>query len=175
MVRTGFGQQLRISNLEYASGRIFIWRAAWMEIQEYYIFGAGFDFAEGAYSIWKVKYNSIIPDLRFHVGNIHQSFLTMWLNNGLIGLILFCYGWIRKIVECLNKSKLTLPLAFALIFMGSYESWLVASMNPFTIQVIIMFTIILNYKKVLITEENLSKLEPENQVRTDLVNKGRFA
>lgn len=153
--RAGFGNQLRLSTVEDASGRIFIWRAAWMEIQsKYFLFGGGFDFAEGAYKIWKPKYNIIMPEIKNHVGNVHQSFLTTWLNNGIVGLTLFCYGWIRKIMESLNKSKETLPLTFGLVFIASYESWLVASMNPFTIQVIIMFTVILSYNKEDVQVEN---------------------
>ena len=143
--RAGLSQQLRVSNLDYASGRIYIWRAAWMEIQEnFFLFGGGFDYAEGAYYTWKSKYDSIIPDLKYHVGNIHQSFLTVWMNTGLFGLILFVYGWLSIIFKAMTRSRLTLPLAFALVFMAWYESWLVASMNPFTLQVVLTFVIILN-------------------------------
>lgn len=123
---------LRLDTIDMASGRIYVWQAAWLEIINHnFYFGGGFDYAEGGG--WLVKYYKDIPELIEHFGNIHQSFLTLWMNTGLAGVLLFVLGWSKQFVACYRKTFLTLPIVFTLIFLGSFESLLISSMNPFTI------------------------------------------
>ena len=151
--RLGYSKMFRLDTLGMASGRIFIWEAAKKEIMEnLFFFGGGFDSANS--QLWLKKYYMEIPELIHHQGNIHQSFLTMWFNNGIIGLALFAFGWMKNIIRALKKSPLTLPVVAAMIFSASYESWLVASLNPYMIQLILIFAIIFFYDHPEIQESN---------------------
>ncbi|HLW08309.1 MAG TPA: hypothetical protein VKY45_12190, partial [Marinilabiliaceae bacterium] len=72
-------------------------------------------------------------------------------DTGLVGLVLFCVGWL---VNFFRASKLT-PMVWALLFgmllSISVESWLVASLNPFTIILVIILT--------LLSDENFYRKE----------------
>lgn len=139
----GYGEVFRLDTIQKASGRIYVWQAAWVEINNNFFFGSGFNYSENL--IWLRNHYLNIPLLKAHDGNAHQSFLSLWMNNGIIGLLLFIIGWVITILSSLKKSKLVLAIVAALVFSASYESWMVASLNPFTIQMILIFTIILYF------------------------------
>ena len=141
----GYSDLFRLETIDMASGRIYVWQAAKKEIMDnLFFFGGGFNYSESKH--WLPKYYIEIPDLIQHQGNVHQSFLSLWMNNGLIGLSFFLFGWLKNILISLKKTPLTLPIFAALVFSASYESWLIASLNPFTIQLVLIFSIILLHK-----------------------------
>lgn len=142
----GYSELFRLDTLDMASGRIYVWQAAWKEINnDLFFFGGGFTYSESRF--WLKKYYMEIPDLIQHQGNVHQSFLSFWMNTGIVGLTLFAFGWLRNILIALKKSPFSLTIVAAVVFSASYESWLIASLNPVTIQLIFIFTIIIFYKK----------------------------
>lgn len=132
--------ELRLDTLSYASGRIYIWQACWMEIQNNYWLGHGFSYEE--YSKWDRAYYKILPMLIHNYGNIHNSYLTIWLNTGLLGLMAFLFGIIRYVIKFQFKSKLLAPFIFGAFFLAFFESYLVASLNPYTWQLWFAFFIV---------------------------------
>lgn len=135
----GLEEYLRLDTLEEGSGRFIAWNFAWEQIQNQYFLGGGFGFTE---YIFKEYYHYLIQ--LGHQGNAHNSYLTMWLDTGLIGIILFLVGIVRTIFTAIKKSVFTLPVFYAVLFSANFESWLAASLNPFTSVFLITMTLMSN-------------------------------
>jgi O-antigen ligase len=157
-------KELRLDTLSYASGRIYIWQACWMEIQNNYWLGHGFSYEE--YSKWDKAYYKILPMLIHNYGNIHNSYLTIWLNTGLLGLIAFLFGIIRYVVKFQFKSKLLAPFIFASFFLAFFESYLVASLNPYTWQLWFAFFIV----SIRIKPSSIIYQQPEKTTMTEEIS-----
>lgn len=131
----GLQEYLRIDTLEEASGRLIAWEFAWNQIQNYFFMGGGFDFTN---QLFHQNY-SYLSQLG-HQGNAHNSFLTIWLDNGIIGLILYLFGLISLSLKMMKINPITLAALYSFVFSANFESWLTASLNPFTILFIAFFT-----------------------------------
>ncbi len=127
---------LRIETLKTGSGRLVAQNFALDQIQKNYWVGKGFGFGEYLMKISAEKFLETE-----HQGNIHNSYLTIWLDTGLIGLIAFCYGWISNFIRAAKHSSLVWALFFGILLSTSVESWLSASLNPFTIQLVIILSL----------------------------------
>lgn len=77
-----------------------------------------------------------------HQGAAHNMYLTFWLDTGLIGLILFLSGLLVTFFRASKRNKLAIPILYAILFSNNYESWLTASLNPFTIQLLFILSIL---------------------------------
>jgi O-antigen ligase len=64
---------------------------------------------------------------------VHNSFLALWLNTGIIGLILWIFAFLRTISKAMTRSYMTLPFFYAVLFSAFFEPWLMGSLNPYTI------------------------------------------
>ena len=138
----GWEDYFRVDTLAEGSGRYVAWEYAWEYIKENGIWtGGGFTFDVSLFSR-----ESITLSRLGHQGNVHNSFLTFWLNTGVIGLFFFIVGIVRLVLKGLRKSKIILPVIYACLFSAMWESWLTASLNPFTICFILIFCLILYYE-----------------------------
>jgi O-antigen ligase len=99
-----------------------------------------------------------------HQGNIHNSWLTIWLDTGLIGLILFCVGWLVNFVRAARFTPLVWAVFFGILLSASVESWMVASLNPFTIQLVIILTLLSDERFYEMPEEEDDEDEEESNV-----------
>lgn len=136
----GLQEYFRVETLESGSGRVIAWSYCWLNIQEGPFFiGYGFNYTE-----YLFRKHFVELSLLGHQGNAHNSYLTMWLDTGLLGLLSFLAGFVSAFIKGARQSKLALPVMYAVLFSVSFESWLTASLNPFTIQVIILMTLILS-------------------------------
>ncbi len=152
IIAANLQNELRLDTLSYASGRIYIWQACWMEIQNNYWLGHGFSYEE--YSKWDKAYYKILPMLIHNYGNIHNSYLTIWLNTGLLGLLAYLAGIITYTIKNQFKSKLLSPFMFAAMFMAFFESYMVASLNPYTWQLWFAFFIVtVSFKPSVINDK----------------------
>ena len=133
----GLEEYLRLDTLGEGSGRFIAWNFAWEQIQYQYFLGGGFGFTEYIFK----EYYHYLSQLG-HQGNAHNSYLTLWLDTGLVGVTLFFVGIIRTIVSSLKRSTYTLPVFYAVLFSANFESWLAASLNPFTCLLLITLTLI---------------------------------
>ena len=68
----------------------------------------------------------------------------MWLDTGLVGLILFSFGWIVNFFRAASFTPLVWAALFGLLLSISVESWLTASLNPFTIVLVIILSMLSN-------------------------------
>jgi O-antigen ligase len=135
IVKLGLGDYFRVNTLQDASGRYIAWNFAKDHIKESPWLGRGFDFTEDLFLENEVWLNNI-----GHQGNAHNSYLTLWLDTGLLGLSLYLYAMASSFIQAAKKSNLALPAMYAIIFSSIFESWLAASLNPFTIQLVIILT-----------------------------------
>ena len=160
----GLGEQLRVNTLENGSGRIIAWQFAWQKIQDNFYFGKGFNFTEYIYK----QYYEYLSKLG-HEGSAHNSFLTFWLDTGLVGLICYLFGLIAIFFKAAKKSKLAIPFLYTVLFSNYYESWLTASLNPFTIQFLFILSIIfLPFMEDFI----INKEDKENGLRVSEIGAG---
>lgn len=137
IVGLGLGEQLRVDTLENGSGRIIAWKFAWQQIQDSFYLGRGFSYTE-----YLFRENAEYLSKLGHQGAAHNAYLTLWLDTGLIGLIAFITGLTTIFFKAAKYSKLSIPILYAISFSNFYESWLTASLNPFTIQLLFTLTII---------------------------------
>ncbi|MEZ4924472.1 MAG: O-antigen ligase family protein [Crocinitomicaceae bacterium] len=143
----GLGDFFRIDTLEEGSGRYVAWSFAWSEIvRNYFFIGGGFGAGE-----YYMHINYAKLSLLGHQGGIHNSYLSFWFDSGLLGLIAFFGALLRLLLKSMKQNYIALAFAAALFFNLSYESWLIASLNPFTIMFLIVLTIIVENFRV--TEE----------------------
>lgn len=135
----GLGDYFRVKTMKEGSGRLIAWSFAWTEIQNHWYFGKGISYTEQLFSK-----NYFVLSKLGHQGNAHQSFLTLWLDTGLIGLSLFVLATIGVIVKSLKKHNFVLAILFPIYFSAFFESWMAASLNPFMIFYVIILTLLIN-------------------------------
>lgn len=134
----GLQDYFRLDTLESGSGRLVAWNFAWGYIREHFIFGSGFAFDEHLFDIHQKSLNKL-----GHVGGVHNLYFAMWLNTGLIGLVLFLYGFLKTISKAAKVSKLALPIMFSFLFSVTFEGWLMGSLNPYNIGFVLTIVILL--------------------------------
>ena len=137
IVAFGLGDELRVETLENGSGRIIAWKFAWQHIQDNFYIGSGFSYTE-----YLFRQNYEYLSKLGHQGAAHNAYLTIWLDTGLVGLVAFSGGLMVTFFKASKYSKLAIPILYAILFSNYYESWITASLNPFTIQLLFTLTII---------------------------------
>jgi O-antigen ligase len=134
----GLGKFLRADNIEDGSGRTLAWKMAWIELQSHFILGRGFAYDEYYFRVnqdWFLRHG--------HNGGIHNTWLALWMNSGIVGLVLYIFGFFKLFSRVIGKFPLAIPLLFAVIFSGSFEAWLMGSLNPFHIVFVLLFSIVI--------------------------------
>lgn len=130
------GDFFRINTLEEGSGRYIAWDFAWKQIQHNFLIGKGF-----AYNEYFMRQNYGLLSKLGHQGGIHNSFLTFWMDQGLIGLIIYLRSFILMFIKAAQKTRFAFPAMFAIFFTAYFESWLVASLSAFAFLAMFIFTI----------------------------------
>jgi O-antigen ligase len=160
----GLQEFLRLNEIEKGSGRIIAWVFAWKEINENTFFlGNGFDYTNYFFGINHDKLS-----LLGHQGNAHNSYLTFWLETGLIGLLFFMYGFVKSFLNMSYKTRYAIPAMFAISFTMFFESWFTAGMNPYLIQVL-MILVLVDLPRV--AEAEKEKEMRESQVEEEQLNR----
>jgi O-antigen ligase len=134
----GLEEYFRLDTLDEGSGRFLAWNFAWQQINDVFFLGGGFGYTEYIY-----KLNSTMLSMLGHQGNAHNSYLTLWLDTGLIGIILLFIGFVQTIVKANRVSHFTLPIFYAVFISANFESWLAASLNPFTSLFLVIVSLLL--------------------------------
>ena len=133
----GLQDYFRVETLSEGSGRLVAWTFAWEKIQENILWGSGFAYNE---YLFYGEHALMLSNLG-HQGNVHNSFLTLWLDTGLFGLLLFLVPLLRLVYKASLNTQIAIPIFSCFIFSANFESWMAASLNPFSI--IFYFTIYL--------------------------------
>ena len=132
----GLQDYIRLDTLENASGRYIAWDFIWQKINNNTFFiGNGLGSTE---LLFKENYSHLSQ--LGHQGNAHNSFLTIWHDTGFLGLLSFLYFIFMSFINS-NNFLFSLPILLGLLLSAFYESWLSASLNPFTI--LFVFIIVL--------------------------------
>lgn len=132
----GLTEYFRIETLEEGSGRFIAWSFAWEAIQEYFWFGRGFAFDE-----WLMNINQDFLNAMGHQGGVHNTYLILWLNSGLVGLLFYLRGVFLLFFKAAKNTPLAFPVLWLILFSIALEPWLAASLNPFTILFLLGITI----------------------------------
>lgn len=138
IISFGLSDQLRLDSFADASGRAEVWVVAWEEIKTSLWIGNGVLYDGFFIKDYAFKY---IGEVRSrHWGGIWNSYLSLLLDVGLVGTLAYLFFWIR----ILKRSKF-LKISVAFIVMcflsGITESWMAASMNPFTPMMLLIWAI----------------------------------
>ncbi len=133
----GLGEFFRIETLENGSGRYVAWLFAWNHIQENFFIGKGFGYDEHY-----MRSNWDLLSQMGHQGGVHNTFLTFWMNTGLIGLIIYLFAYLITFLKAAKQNPLAFPILFVVTFTAFFESWLVGSLNPHTIIFLMVLTLI---------------------------------
>lgn len=152
----GLQDYFRINTLQEGSGRFIAWGFAWEKIQNFFYFGGGLGNDE---YIMRQHYD-ILTRLG-HQGGVHNSFLTLWFDTGLIGLVLYFRGLFLAFIKGAKKSKLAIPFFYAVLFSITYESWIAGSLNPFTI--VLFLSVTLLYEDEFVPNQDHNQLEIVNE------------
>lgn len=135
----GLHSYFRVDTIADGSGRYFAWAFAWGKINEggFFMFGGGFGNDE---YIMRQHY----PYLRSmgHHGGVHNSYLTMWFNTGIVGILLFFRSYFLIFLKAVKHAPYAFAVMFSSMFSVLYESWLTGSLNPFTIILLSIITVI---------------------------------
>lgn len=134
----GIEEYFRVDTLKDGSGRLIAWNFAWLQIEKSYFFGRGFSFNE---YIFRENYVYLL-NLGHQGSSAHNAYLTFWLDTGLVGLVAFLGGFISFIFSISKLSISVFPLLYAVLFSNQFESWLTASLNPFTILLLMSLSLI---------------------------------
>ena len=77
-----------------------------------------------------------------HHGGVHNSYLTMWFNTGIVGVLVFFRSYFLIFLKANKRAPFAFAIMFSSMFSVMYESWLTGSLNPFTIILLIIITVI---------------------------------
>lgn len=153
----GFSEDLRVENVDKikrGSGRDIAWAFAWENIKDSMFLGHGISATEELY-IKNYKSLSMLG----HEGNAHNSYLTIWYDTGLVGLVSFLIGIITFFIKVSKEFPFVMPSLFAIFFSIYYESWLSASLNPFTTMFLFLVTI---YGYLALDKDEVAEESSEN-------------
>jgi O-antigen ligase len=150
----GLGDYFRINTLQDGSGRYIAWAFAWKHIQENFFIGKGFSYNE----YYMRQYYGLLNKLG-HQGGIHNSFLTFWMDQGLIGLIIYVRSYILMFISAAKRSKYAFPIMFAISFTAIFESWLVGSLSAYAFLSLVIFSIITSDEILIAREVELAEWE----------------
>lgn len=152
----GLSEFFRVDTLEGGSGREIAWNLAWQTIQDSFWFGRGFAFDE-----WIMAKNQDALNDLGHQGGVHNTYLQIWLNTGLVGLLLFLRAIFLNVIKGATRSRLAFPFLWLVMFSILPESWLAASLNPFSILFFIGLTILTDdIFKAEVVEEGVTSQTP---------------
>lgn len=132
----GLSEYLRVETLQEGSGRYIAWNFAWEAIQQHFWFGRGFAFDE-----WLMAVNQDFLNELGHQGGVHNTYLIIWLNTGLVGLLIFLRAFFLAFYQAGKNTAVAYPAMFLVLFSITLEPWLAASLNPFTIILLVSLVV----------------------------------
>lgn len=137
IIALGLQEYFRLETLDEGSGRYFAWEFAWQHVQRYFVFGGGFANDE---SIMR-RYREYLES-QGHQGGVHNTYLSMWLNVGIVGLLIYLRSLFLVFFKASKLVPMSLAIMFSVLFSIMYESWLVGSLNPYTIVLLMIMTVV---------------------------------
>lgn len=138
IISFGLSDLLRLNSFTNASGRTEVWVVAWEEIKNSLWFGKGLLYDDYYMKEYVTNYFGLTFPRQW--AGVWNSYLSLLLDVGLVGTLVYLIFWIR----IFKRSKfLKISVAFTLMcfLSGITESWMAASMNPFTPMMLLFWAI----------------------------------
>ena len=157
----GIEDYVRLNTLESGSGRYFAWEFAWEHIQEYLVFGGGFANDERV-----MRKHRLYLERMGHQGGVHNSYLSFWFDVGAVGLALYLRSFILAFIKSSKMVPMSLGVMFAVLFSITYESWLVSSLNPYTIVLLIILTVV-SEEEIVLWDKPKEALDEHEVIEND--------
>ncbi|MDQ3100837.1 MAG: O-antigen ligase family protein, partial [Bacteroidota bacterium] len=107
----GLEEYFRLNTLEDGSGRYFAWEFAWGHIQNFLVFGGGFANDEAL-----MKYYRLYLERMGHQGGVHNSYLSFWLNVGIVGLAIYLRSFFLLFIKASKMVPMSLAVMFSVLF-----------------------------------------------------------
>lgn len=155
LISFGMGESLRLENIEEGSGRLIAWAFAWENIQQSLILGKGISYDE---HLMRSNYETL--SRLGHEGGVHNTYLILWLNTGLIGLIFYFKAFFQYFIRASKLSTYALPAMLTLMFSINFEPWMASSLNPFTCMYLTVI-VLMSYEFFIEPENNLEHFEED--------------
>jgi O-antigen ligase len=125
----GLGDFFRVDSLLDASGRTEVWEVAWQELKRSPWFGNGMMYDNYFIDEYGLQHYGV--NRARHWYGIWNSYLSLLLNVGIIGLAAFAY-FIKEMYRFAQNKNLAFAFLVMALFSAITESWMAASMNAFT-------------------------------------------
>ncbi len=154
----GLQKFFRVETLEDGSGRYFAWQFAWQKINQdgYFLIGGGFGNDE-----FVMRHNYDYLRSQGHDGGVHNSYLTMWFNTGILGVLLYFRSFFLIFFKANKRAPVAFAIMFSVLFSVLYESWLTGSLNPYSILLLMIMTVLTEEDIVGWRDKAEPGLEPE--------------
>jgi hypothetical protein len=133
----GLESFFRLNTLQELSGRAVAWQFAWKNIQHNYFIGKGFGYDE-----FLMRANYRMLGKLGTQGGVHSSYLSLWLNFGLVGVITYLRSFFLVFFKASKISKLSFSIMYAVLFSAAFEGLFIGSLNPQMIILLMIITII---------------------------------
>jgi hypothetical protein len=129
--------RLRLSSLESAGGRLAAWEWGYQQVPKNLYFGRGLLYNSYAYTS---HFSSKFRQNNRGFNAAFSGILSLLLDTGVVGTLAFSIFIILSFSKFEDK-KLVIPLLLSLVLSWTFESWIMASLNPFTILLFIQIII----------------------------------
>jgi O-antigen ligase len=133
----GLQEYMRVENLEDGSSRLIAWQFTLNHLKQDYLLGHGI-----GYEVYFFQTYGQDLFFKYHVGNTHNSWLALWLNTGIIGLLLYAGGLIYRFVSFASRSVYAIPMLYSVMFSATFESWLAGVLSPYILLMLITLSVI---------------------------------
>lgn len=144
----GLQEYMRVENLEDGSSRLIAWQFTLNHLKQDYLMGHGI-----GYEVYFFQTYGSDLFFKYHVGNTHNSWLAIWLNTGIIGLILYAGALIYRFVSFASHSVYAIPMLYSVMFSATFESWLAGVLSPYILLMLITLTVIAVLEPVTVTSK----------------------
>lgn len=133
----GLQEYMRVENLEDGSSRLIAWQFALSYLKRDFLIGHGI-----GYEVYFFQTYGSDLFFKYHVGNTHNSWLAIWLNTGIIGLILYASGLIYRFISFASRSVYVIPMLYSVMFSATFESWLAGVLSPYILLMLITLSVV---------------------------------
>ena len=149
LISFGMAEELRLENLEEGSGRIIAWAFAWEEIKTSIFLGRGISYDEHL-----MRSNFDMLSRMGHEGGVHNTYLILWLNTGIFGLVFYFTAFFKYFIRASKLTTYAIPAMLTIMFSINFEPWMVSSLNPFT-SIYLVIIVLISYDMFIEPENNL--------------------
>lgn len=126
---TTLSDRARLETLETMGGRLIGWQWGYQQVPKALWFGKGLMYDS---HIYKISFSKKIRSVQRGLNSAFSGALAILLDAGIIGTFFFIIFFIGMFKQFKDK-RLVLPVLSGFILSFTFESWIMASLQPFTI------------------------------------------